>query len=109
MDQREDTGFDAGATGDPHGDAIERMAEVVAHLAAQLTIAQLQLRALGTVLSASGAVDEGVVRRQLADLARAEAGTFLAQNLGEALEGIVATDELADQIVAFLAQEPTGG
>lgn len=105
MDQREDTGFDADVTGDPHGDAIERMAQVVAHLAAQLTIAQLQLRALGTVLSASGAVDEGLVRRQLAELARAEAGTILSQTLGEALEGIVETEALAAQIVAFLARD----
>ena len=105
MDHGQDTGFasDMGNTaGDAGSDVIERLAQVVAHLAAQLTIAQLQLRALGTALSEAGAVDEGAVRERLAELARAEAGAYLAQNLGDALGGIVETEALAAQIVVLL-------
>ena len=94
---------DNGAHDDPEW--VEVMARTVAHLAAQLTITQLRLRALATTLDAAGAVDPDAVRATLGGLANRHAAGFLRENLGEALEEIVEVDELAGQIVAFLERE----
>ena len=84
---------------------VEVMARTVAHLAAQLTMSQLRLRALATTLDAAGAVDPAAVKATLIDLAGRHAAGYLRENLGEALEEIVEIDALAGQIVAFFERE----
>lgn len=87
------------------GEWVELMARTIAHLAAQLTITQLRLRALATTLDDAGEVDPAAVRASLGDLAGRHAAAYLRENLGEALEEIVEIDELAGQIVAFIERE----
>jgi hypothetical protein len=78
------------------------MAGAIAHLAAQLTISQLRLRALATALAEAGHVAPEAVQGGLAALAETEALAYLEQNLGESLIGIVDTTALAEEIVSFL-------
>lgn len=87
-----------------HGadEPVEVLARTVAHLAAQLTMAQLRLQALATTLEAGGAVDAAAVQATLGALAAGQAAPYLRENLGEALGEVVEIEELAAQIVAFL-------
>lgn len=80
----------------------EIMARTVAHLAAQLTMTQLRLRALATVLGADHNVDEARVKAELASAAAADTETYLRENLGEALNDIVDVEALAGEISAYL-------
>lgn len=101
-----DFGQGSGANGAHDHDAdewVELMARTVAHLAAQLTMTQLRLRALATTLEAGGAADAASVQATLEGLASAEAAGYLRENLGEALGEVVEVEELAAEIVAFLA------
>ena len=90
---------------DPN-EAIEALARTVAHLAVQLTICQLQLRGLGHVLEESGAMVGETVQRATSDLARRNAGAFIAENLGPALAGLIDITELEREIVQFLEPDP---
>ena len=108
-----DSGSNLGANGahsvdHDAGEWVELMARTIAHLAAQLTITQLRLRALATTLGSSGAVDPAAVRASLGELAGRHAAGYLRENLGEALEEVVETDALAGQIAAFLEREGAG-
>ncbi len=80
----------------------ELMARTVAHLAAQLTMMQIRLRALGGELAAGNAVDAMAVQARAATIARSEAGVYLRENLGEALVDVIDADALTAEIVAFL-------
>lgn len=80
----------------------EVLARTVAHLAAQLTITQLRLRALASELNSQAIVDESAVADRLRVLARTETGTYLRENLGEALAEVVEVDALATEIASFL-------
>jgi hypothetical protein len=80
----------------------EALARSVAHLAAQLTMAQIRLRALATELAARGAVDEAAVTARVRAIAAAEAGGYLRQNLGEALVEVIDVDALERDLVAYL-------
>ena len=80
----------------------EVLARSVAHLAAQLTMSQLRLRALATVLAEHGTVDESQVRDRLGTLATAETGTYLRENLGPALADLVDIEALEQEIASFL-------
>jgi hypothetical protein len=84
-------------------ETIESLAQTVAHLALQLTVAQLQLRALGTVLAESGVVSGADVIARSAQLADEHAGAFLAGNLGPALVELIDMPDLERQIVEYLA------
>src|SRR5688572_19114586 len=68
----------------PPGDDAwaETLARTIAHLAAQLTVVQLRLRALATEVAAAGGVDEAAVAARLAALAAADGGRYLRENLG---------------------------
>jgi hypothetical protein len=85
-------------------DIIESLARTVAHLALQLTVAQLQLRALGTVLADSQVIARDSVLRTTANLAEHSAGKFLAENLGSDLAAMIDLDDLERQIIEFLAK-----
>jgi hypothetical protein len=80
----------------------ETLARTVAHLAAQLTMTQIRLRALATELGERGAVDDAAVRRRAAEFAAAETGSYLRENLGEALAEMIDLDALETEIVSFL-------
>ena len=80
----------------------ELFATTIAHLAAQLTMTQLRLRALATAAAESGGIDPAAVQAHLEALAASETGRYLRENLGPELSEAVETDDLARDIVAFL-------
>jgi hypothetical protein len=89
----------------PGDDAwAEALARTVAHLAAQLTVVQLRLRALATEVAAAGGVDEAAVAARLAGLATADGGRYLRENLGEALGEVIDVEALERDLVAYLAE-----
>jgi hypothetical protein len=83
-------------------EAIEALAQTVAHLALQLTIAQIQMRGLGSVLEREQMVDGEAVSEATAAIAKADAGRFLTENLGPALANVIDVTDLERQIVTFL-------
>jgi hypothetical protein len=104
-------GSDDGSSrnGHDHGtdvEWIEALTRSVAHMAAQLTVAQLRLRALGTHLEAKGLADPEAVSAHLALLADRDGGALLRQNLGAALEQVIDVDDLERQIVEQLGGAP---
>jgi len=80
----------------------EIFARTIAHLAAQLTMTQLRLRALATEVANAGGVDPSQVQLRLNALADDETGTYLRENLGEALAEVVDIDSLKEEIATFL-------
>ncbi len=83
----------------------ELFARTVAHLAAQLTMAQLRLTALASELEARGAVEPAAVQARLTGLARRNAGAYLRENLGPDLADAIDVESLEGEIIAFLADE----
>ncbi len=86
----------------------EALARTVAHLAAQLTVAQLRLRALGSAIAARGLVDPAEVDAYLAAQARVDGGIYLRENLGEALIEVIDVEALEHDLIAYLTS-PGGG
>lgn len=82
---------------------VETLIRTVAHLAAQLTMTQIRLRALATELAAADVVAPAVVADRVGAIAATEAGTYLRENLGEALIDVIDLDALEQDIVTFLA------
>jgi hypothetical protein len=78
------------------------LARTVAHLAAQLTMTQIRLRALATELDAAGVLDAGRVAATVAQLARAETGAYLRENLGDALAEVIDLDALETDLIGYL-------
>lgn len=97
-------GMDDGADGHAHSpeEWAELMARTVAHLAAQLTMMQIRVRALATELGERGAVDGAAVQRRVAEIAAVDGAGYLRENLGEALVDVIDVDALAADIVTFL-------
>jgi hypothetical protein len=83
-------------------DWAEVLARTVAHLAAQLTMTQIRLRALATEVTARDAFAEAAVRERVRTIATAETGRYLRENLGEALVDLIEVEALEQEIVAFL-------
>ena len=104
--------FEAGGPNGRHGHPPEEWAEAlvrtVAHLAAQLTIAQLRLRALATELAEQGAVDAAAVAGRVRALAAAEAGGYLRENLGAALVAVIDVEALERELIAYLDADGGG-
>ena len=91
--------------GHDHGEEwAETLARTVAHLAAQLTVAQIRLRALATDLSERGEVDPAAVAARVRAIAETEAGPTLRENLGEALVAVVDVETLERDLVEYLSQ-----
>jgi hypothetical protein len=84
------------------------LAHTVAHLAAQLTMTQIRLRALASELVNQGAVDETEVQRRVRDLAEAETGRYLRENLGEAMAVLIDLESLQADIIDFLTTPEAG-
>ncbi len=97
---------DANEDGDNAGPDLDAWSELfattIAHLAAQLTMTQLRLRALATSAAESGAIDPAAVQKNLQTLAGAETGRYLRENLGPALADAIDTDALEREVVSFL-------
>jgi hypothetical protein len=88
--------------GHPSDDWAEAMARTVAHLAAQLTMSQIRLRALATEMSERGLLDDAAVARRAGQLAVTETGSYLRENLGSVLAEMIDLDALEAEIVSFL-------
>ncbi len=86
----------------PADSQIETLTLIIAHLAAQLTMTQIRLRGLATVLEQQGVVEPKIVRGNIVEISDKEAGFYLRENLGEHLSELIEVDELARQIVEFL-------
>ena len=84
-------------------ETIESLARTVAHLALQLTISQIQLRAMGSAIEQAGVVGSDDVSRATANIARRNAGRFLRENLGPELTEMIDVTDLERQIVAYLS------
>lgn len=97
----------AGSSGHEHmpewGEVLVRS---VAHLAAQLTAMQIQLRALGEEVEAAGGVDPAAVRLRQRRLAVLQTGPALRENLGAALSDLIDTDALERDLVEYLSSAP---
>lgn len=96
-------GGPAGPAAPDSAEWAQLVGETVAHLAAQLTIAQLRLAALATELEQRRIVEPEAVRIRLAEAARRDAGHLLRENLGEALSEAIDVEALATDIAGFLA------
>jgi hypothetical protein len=107
VDERFQTISDSGGSGH-HGtpghieEQIEALTLTVAHLAAQLTMSQIRLRALATVLEKHGGVDPAEVQGHVTQIADRETGFYLRENLGETLANLIEVDTLAREIVEYL-------
>jgi hypothetical protein len=66
---------------------------------------QVRLRALGTELSERGVVDRDAVQTRVRQIAAAETGIYLRENLGDALVEVIDVDSLEADIIAFLNAE----
>jgi len=84
----------------------EHLARTVAHLAAQLTMTQLRLRALASELTPREPGLDESVRTRLQTIAALETGRYLRENLGEALVELIDVDALEREIVGFLSSPP---
>ena len=104
----EDTPRQNGRAG-PYDEQIEALTLIVAHLAAQLTMSQIRLRALASVLEAQGAIDPAVVQGHLTRIADHEAGFYLRENLGEVLSNMIEVDDLAREIMEYLGNPGAQG
>ena len=93
---------------EPHVHSNEEWAELtartVAHLAAQLTMMQIRLRALAGELGERHEVDADAVQARVAEIARADAETYLRENLGEGLVDVIDVESLASDLIAFLSE-----
>lgn len=95
---------DGGAGGPSHSadEWNEAIVRTVAHLAAQLTVAQIRLRALATELAERGGVDAAAVGARVGALAEAEAGAVLRENLGPALVEVIDVEALERDLIGYL-------
>ena len=80
----------------------ETLARSVAHLAAQLTVNQIRLRALATTLGERDLIDPNAVAAHVRSIAEAETGTYLRENLGESLAEIIDLETLQQDLVEYL-------
>jgi hypothetical protein len=99
--------------GFPHQHNPEEWAEAltrtVAHLAAQLTITQVRLRAMATELEERGVIESSSVLDRMRDIAVAETGVYLHENLGEVLKEVIDVPALETEIIAFLGGASASG
>jgi hypothetical protein len=89
------------ATHDHAEEWAEVLARTVAHLAAQLTMTQIRLRAMASALEEHGELDAADIQQRTAAIASSETARYLRENLGEALAEMIDTDALAHDISRF--------
>ncbi|MFL5762211.1 MAG: hypothetical protein ACJ789_21130 [Thermomicrobiales bacterium] len=78
------------------------LAHAVAHLAAQLTMTQVRLRAVASEMAGQGIVDQTAVQRRVQAIAQTETGNYLRENLGESLVELIDLESLQADIIDFL-------
>src|SRR5262245_30574957 len=83
----------------------EALARTVAHLAAQLTINQIRLRALATELGEQGLIDPEAVAARVRSIADGETGAYLRENLGESLLEVIDVDALEHDLTEYLQHD----
>jgi hypothetical protein len=86
----------------------EALARSVAHLAAQLTVSQIRLRALASELGERQLVAPDDVAARVRSIAAAETGTYLRENLGESLVDVIDVDALEQDLVDYLQGDDEG-
>ena len=84
------------------------LARTVAHLAAQLTMTQLRLRALATETTRDDPALAEAVSARLRTIATMETGRYLRENLGEALGEMIDVETLAREIAGYLTGPDAG-
>jgi hypothetical protein len=84
---------------------VEALTRSVAHIAAQLTVNQIRLRALATELGEQGLIDPGAVAARVRTIARTETGVYLRENLGESLVDVIDVDALEQDLVDYLQSD----
>lgn len=94
------TGADSQALVDR--EIVEALTRTTAHLAAQLTMSQIRLRALATVLERDGTASGADVQAVINEIAQRDLGLYLRENLGDALVEMIEVDDLSRQLEAFL-------
>lgn len=99
---------DLNGHGHEEEDWAEALARSLAHLAAQLTINQIRLRALATELGERELVDPAAVSARVRAIAAADTGNYLRENLGESLVEIIDVESLEQDLVAYLQDEGDG-
>jgi hypothetical protein len=82
----------------------DAMVRTVAHLAAQLAITQIRLRALASELAARDAATGAAVSGRVASLAESDAGSYLRENLGEILADVIDVEALERDVVTYLVE-----
>jgi hypothetical protein len=85
----------------------EVLARTVAHLAAQLTMTQIRLRALASELATRDPGIDAAVRTRLQMIAITETGRYLRENLGDALVALIDVEALEREIIEFLSSPPS--
>ena len=109
FDRGEDPSAGSRGSNGRHQEAVEEWAEAlartVAHLAAQLTMSQIRLRALATELARQGAVDETAIQQRVSSIAAAETGSYLRENLGEVLTEMIDVETLESDIISYLESQ----
>src|SRR5918995_1457244 len=80
----------------------EALTRSVAHLAAQLTINQIRLRALATELDERALVDPAAIAARVRAIAKTETGVYLRENLGESLVDVIDVETLEQDLVDYL-------
>jgi hypothetical protein len=92
----------------PPDEWAELLMRSLAHLAAQLTVAQIRLRALGSALEERGGVDAEAVAACVRAVAAADGAAILRENLGEPLTEVIDVDALERDLVAYLTETGAG-
>jgi hypothetical protein len=83
----------------------EALARTVAHLAAQLTINQIRLRALATEMGEQGLIAPEAVAARVHTIAETETGSYLRENLGESLLEVIDVDALEHDLTEYLQSD----
>lgn len=86
-------------------DWAETLARSVAHLAAQLTVNQIRLRALATELGERDLIDRPAVAARVRQIAEVETGAYLRENLGESLVEIIDVESLEHDLIEYLRDD----
>ncbi|HEU0116942.1 MAG TPA: hypothetical protein VFQ80_19765 [Thermomicrobiales bacterium] len=106
MDEFSPVGGDNGMR--PPDEWAELLARSLAHLAAQLTVAQIRLRALGGALEAAGGVEAETVAARVRALAAADGAAILRENLGAPLTELIDVETLERDLVDYLTETGAG-
>ena len=96
---------DLNGHGHEDDDWAEVLARSVAHLAAQLTVSQIRLRALATELGDRDLIDRATVAARVRIIAEAETGDYLRENLGESLAEIIDVEALEQDLIDYLRDD----